>query len=137
MPKRRRQPSAEPARTGSNEPAVDAEPGADAEPAVGAEPSADAEPAVGARAASGTRTMIGGAEVPPLEPGAVVVHEGLAVIEVADPADLEMLLADSRLARMVLARIGERAAVALPHVAPSLLLALAKAGYIATVEGDS
>lgn len=125
MPKRRRQPSAEPARTGSNEPAVDAEPGA------------DAEPAVGARASSGTRTMIGGAEVPPLEPGAVVVHEGLAVIEVADPADLEMLLADSRLARMVLARIGERAAVALPHVAPSLLLALAKAGYIATVEGDS
>lgn len=131
MPKRRRQPSAEPAHTGANGPAVDAGPAADAQPAV------DAEPTVGARAASGTRTMSGGAEVPPLEPGAVVVHEGLAVIEVADPADLEMLLADSRLARMVLARIGERAAVALPQIAPSLLLALAKAGHIATVEGDS
>ena len=119
MPKRKRQTGAAPTPTGANGPA------------------ADGEPADGARTASGASTMVGGAAVPPLEPGAVVVHEGLAVIEVADPADLDVLLADSRLAGMVLARIGERAAVALPQVAPRLLLALAKAGHIATVEGDS
>lgn len=98
--------------------------------------AADSKPSAGMRAASGASTTIGGAEVPPLEPGAVVVHEGLAVVEVADAADLDVLLVDARFAGMVLARIGERAAVALPQVAPRLLLALAKAGHIATVEGD-
>lgn len=81
-------------------------------------------------------TSAGGGGVPPLEPGTVAVHEGLAVIEVADPADLAALLADPRLADLVLARIGERAAVALPQVAPRLLLAMAKAGHIPTVEGE-
>jgi hypothetical protein len=100
-------------------------------------PGTDGEPAEAAQAAPRASTMIGGAEVPPLEPAAVVVHEGLAVIEVADTADLDALLLDSRFAELVLARIGERAAVALPQVAPRLLLALAKAGHIATVEGDS
>ena len=80
--------------------------------------------------------MAAGAAVPPLEPGAVAVHEGLALIEVADPADLTALLADPRLGELVLARIGERAVVALPQVAPRLLLAMAKAGHIATVEGE-
>ena len=118
MPKRPRQP-----RTGRA-------------PAGAGGPAATGKPAEGTRAAPGASTTIGGAEVPPLEPGAVVVHEGLAVIEVPDPADLDVLLVDSRFAGMVLARIGARAAVALPQVAPRLLLALAKAGHIATVEGD-
>ncbi|MFN2322875.1 MAG: hypothetical protein ABR510_07940 [Trueperaceae bacterium] len=73
--------------------------------------------------------------VPPLEPGTVAVHEGLALIEVADAADLAALLADPRIAELVLARIGECAAVVLPHVAPRLLLALAKAGHTPAVEG--
>jgi hypothetical protein len=77
-----------------------------------------------------------GATVPPLEPGAVEVHEGLTLIEVADPADLAALLADPRLGELVLARIGERAAVALPQVTTVLLLAMAKAGHIPTVDGE-
>ena len=91
--------------------------------------AANAAPATAATAAAG-------ASLPPLEPGEVAVHEGLALIEVADPADLTALLADPRLGELVLARIGERAAVALPQVAPRLLLAMAKAGHIATVEGE-
>lgn len=75
--------------------------------------------------------------MPPLAPGEVALHEGLALIEVADSADLSALLADPRLAELVLARIGERAAVALPHLAPRLLLAMAKAGHIATIEDET
>ncbi len=78
----------------------------------------------------------GGAVVPPLPPGAVALHEGLVLVEVADPADLAMLLGDPRLADLVLARVGERAVVVLPPFAPRLLLALAKAGHVATVEGE-
>ncbi|MBW6456162.1 MAG: hypothetical protein K0A98_09780 [Trueperaceae bacterium] len=92
-----------------------------------------------ARAAGATAAataVAAGASVPPLAPGEVAVHEGLALIEVADPADLAALLADPRLGEFVLARIGERAAVALPQVAPRLLLAMAKAGHIATIEGE-
>jgi hypothetical protein len=88
-----------------------------------------------ARGASGTATT-GAADVPPLEGAAVAVHDGLALIEVADPADLAALLADPRLAELVLARIGENAAVALPQVAPRLLQALVQAGHTPTVEGD-
>jgi hypothetical protein len=79
---------------------------------------------------------VAGATVPPVESGTVVVHEGLTIIEVADAADLDVLLADRRLAEFVLARIGDRAAVALPQAAARLLLALAKAGHTPTVEGD-
>ncbi len=90
------------------------------------------EPAAPALARAGA---VGGATVPPLDAGTVAVHEGLTLIEVADPADLAALLADPRLAELILARIGERAAVALPQVAPRLLMALAKAGLTPTVEG--
>ena len=60
----------------------------------------------------------------------------LAQCSFLDAADLAALLADPRLAELVLARLGDRAAVALPQVAPRLLLAMAKAGYIATVDGE-
>lgn len=80
--------------------------------------------------------FLGGAVVPPLPAGGVVVHEGLALLEVAEPADLAALLGNPRFADLVLARVGERAVVVLPHLAPRLLLALAKAGYVATVEGE-
>lgn len=88
------------------------------------------------RAGAAATSPAAGAAVPPLAPGTVAVHEGLALIEVADAADLAALLADPRLAELVLARLGDRAAVALPQVAPRLLLAMAKAGYIATVDGE-
>lgn len=80
--------------------------------------------------------FVGGAVLPPLAPGEVALHEGLALLEVAEPADLAALLADPRFADLVLARVGERAAVVLPHLAPRLLRALAKAGHVATVEGE-
>ena len=99
-------------------------------------PRAAGAAAAAAPTASAGGVTAGGARVPPLEPGTVAVHEGLAVIEVADPADLAALLADPRLAELVLARIGERAAVVLPQVAPLLLLAMAKTGQIPTIEGD-
>lgn len=98
--------------------------------------SAGGRAAADAPTASEGRAASAGARVPPLDPGTVAVHEGLAVIEVADAADLAALLADPRLAELVLARLGERAAVALPQVAPLLLLAMAKAGLIPTIEGE-
>lgn len=85
---------------------------------------------------TGAPPAVGGAVVPPLPPAAVALHEGLVLVEVADPADLAAMLADPRFADLVLARVGERAVVVLPHFAPRLLLALAKAGHVATVEGE-
>jgi len=84
--------------------------------------------------ASGSRVL------PPIAPLAAeegMVHESLALIEVADPADLTALLSDPRIAPLVLARISDHAAVALPDAAPWLLLELSKAGHTPTVSGGS
>jgi len=66
-----------------------------------------------------------------------VLHQELTVIEVADPNDLTGLLADPRLAGLVLARIGSTAAVVEPRSLPRLLTVLLKAGHTPTVLGDS
>jgi len=75
-------------------------------------------------------------EIPPPPPGEVSLHHGLTVIEVSDPADLTALLANSRIAPLVLARIGPTSAVVSPKSAPRLLLALAKAGHTPNVIGE-
>ncbi len=72
--------------------------------------------------------------VPPAA-GEVVLHHGLTVIETSTEADLVALLSDPRLAPLVLARIGERAALVLPQAAPKLLLELKRSGRSATVSG--
>jgi len=66
-----------------------------------------------------------------------MVHDNLALLEVADPADLTALLSDPRIAALVLARISDHAAVALPDAAPWLLVELTKGGHTPTVEGES
>lgn len=71
----------------------------------------------------------------PLAAGEVALHEGLTIIETSDASDLTTLLADPRLASLVVARIGSTAAAVLPQAAPRLLLALIKAGHTPTVIG--
>jgi hypothetical protein len=83
--------------------------------------------------ANGVRTP---PPIDPLAPGQVMVHDSLALIEVDDPADLTALLSDPRIAPLLLARISDHAAVALPGAAPWLLLELTKAGHTPTIEGE-
>lgn len=70
--------------------------------------------------------------VPPA-PGEVVLHRDLAVVEVADAADLSSLLADPRISKHVIARIGSTAAAVLPEAAPRLVSALRQAGHTPTL----
>ena len=128
MPKRSRTTRAAPTAADAGVRPADAQTG-------GAQAATGVESAAGSTS-DGSAVTFGGVAIPPIEPGSVAVHEGLALIEVADPADLAALVADPRLAALVLARIGERAAVALPQAAVRLLLALAKAGHTPTVEGE-
>lgn len=72
--------------------------------------------------------------VPPA-PGEVVLHHGLTVIEASTEADLVAVMNDSRLAPLVVARIGARAALVLPGAAPQLLLEMKRSGRSATVIG--
>jgi len=66
-------------------------------------------------------------------PGEVVLHRDLTVVEAADAADLSGILADPRVSKHVIARIGSTAAVVLPGAAPRLVSALRKAGHTPTV----
>jgi hypothetical protein len=73
---------------------------------------------------------------PPLEAGPVA-HAGVVVIETATAADLEELLHDPRIAPLLLARLGDCAAVALPQHAQRLLSALSDSGRTPSVEGEA
>jgi len=70
--------------------------------------------------------------VPP-EPGEVALHRDLAVVEAADATDLSSILAEPRIAKHVIARIGSTAAAVLPAAAPRLVSALRQAGHTPTV----
>lgn len=75
-------------------------------------------------------------EVVPVRPGEVTLHQHLTIIEVTDPADLTSLLADPRLAKHVVARLGSTAAAVLPQSVPRLLMAMLKAGHTPRVLGE-
>lgn len=72
----------------------------------------------------------------PLAPGEVMVHRNLALLEVSEAADLTALLANSRIAPLITARIGETTAVATPEAARELHLALKKAKVSVTISGE-
>lgn len=63
------------------------------------------------------------------EAGEVVLHEGLTLVEVADPADLTSLQADPRLQGFILTRLSPTEAVVLPQHSQNFLKALLKAGH--------
>lgn len=75
-----------------------------------------------------------GRELPP--PPTPTLHAPLVLIEVADGADLSALLSDSRLAPLIVARLSDTAALALPGNARALLDALRKAGHTPKVAGE-
>jgi hypothetical protein len=60
---------------------------------------------------------------------APTLHAPLTVIEVAEAADLSALMADSRLAPLILARIAPTVAITTTDKCQSLLDALKKAGH--------
>jgi hypothetical protein len=68
------------------------------------------------------------------EAGEVVLHEGLTLVEVADPADLAALQADPRLKDFILARLSPNEAVVLPQHSQAFLKALLKAGHTPRVD---
>ena len=61
--------------------------------------------------------------------GEVVLHEGLTLLEVADPADLSAIHADARLKDLILTRLSPTEAVVLPQHSQTLVKALLKAGH--------
>lgn len=61
--------------------------------------------------------------------GEVVLHEGLTLLEVADPADLAAIQADARLKDFILTRLSPTEAVVLPQHSGAFLKALLKAGH--------
>ncbi len=61
--------------------------------------------------------------------GEVVLHEGLTLLEVADPADLSAIQADARLKDFILTRLSPTEAVVLPQHSQALVKALLKAGH--------
>ncbi len=61
--------------------------------------------------------------------GEVVAHEGLTLLEVADPADLSAIQADTRLKDFILTRLSPTEAVVLPQHSQTLIKALLKAGH--------
>ncbi len=61
--------------------------------------------------------------------GEVVAHEGLTLLEVADPADLSAIQADARLKAFILTRLSPTEAVVLPQHSQALVKALLKAGH--------
>jgi hypothetical protein len=59
----------------------------------------------------------------------VVLHQGLTLIEVADPADLSSLMVDSRIKPYIVAKLSETQLVVLPQHTKMLIEALRKAGH--------
>jgi hypothetical protein len=65
----------------------------------------------------------------PLRAGEVTLHDGLTLIEVTNEIELTTLLADPRLANLIVTRLGPTAAVVLPHALGRLLQAMPAAGH--------
>lgn len=61
--------------------------------------------------------------------GEVALHEGLTLLEVADPADLSAIQADARLKDFILTRLSPTEAVVLPQHSQAFVKALLKAGH--------
>lgn len=73
------------------------------------------------------------APIEPLGVGEVTLHDGLTLIEVADEVELTTLLADPRLANLIVTRLGPTAAIVLPHAVGRLLQAMLAAGHTPSV----
>ncbi len=61
--------------------------------------------------------------------GTALAHQNLALLEVADAADLQSLLLDPRVKSFVLSAVSPTQAVVLPQHSKALLEALKKAGH--------
>jgi hypothetical protein len=72
-------------------------------------------------------------DIPSFEPqpsaGEVIAHEGVSLLELADPADLSAIMVHTKIAPHVLARLSETEALVLPGSRDALLKALKQAGY--------
>ena len=61
--------------------------------------------------------------------GQVLAHQNLALLEVAEAADLQSLLLDARVKPFVLSQVSKTQALVLPQYSKALLEALKKAGH--------
>lgn len=59
----------------------------------------------------------------------VVLHDGLTLVEVADAADLNVILADPRLGDLVVMRLSDTEAAVLPEHHQAFVKALLRAGH--------
>lgn len=71
-----------------------------------------------------------------LPPGTTMLHRNVALLESDDPAELAALLANPRVASLVAARIGDRAALITPEAAHELHATLKRAGVSVTLVGE-
>ena len=63
------------------------------------------------------------------EPDTPILHENIPLLEVANPQELEMLLADAQTARFIVRRLSARVAVIAPGQDAALLARLRKLGH--------
>ncbi len=61
--------------------------------------------------------------------GDYILHENLPLLEVANPQELDMLLADARMARFIRRRLSPHVAVIAPGQDAALLARLLKVGH--------
>ncbi|MEM7736313.1 MAG: hypothetical protein AAF267_11030 [Deinococcota bacterium] len=83
--------------------------------------------------ASSSKISSAAVDIPSFEPlpraGEVIAHEGVSLLELADPADLSAIMVHKKIAPHVLARLSETEALVLPDSRDALLKALKQAGY--------
>jgi hypothetical protein len=61
--------------------------------------------------------------------GTVVAHQGLCLLEVADPTDLSALMLDKRLTGLIFTQVSPTQALVLPQHYKTVLETLKKAGH--------
>jgi hypothetical protein len=65
----------------------------------------------------------------PINPNPIAAHMNLTVLEVADPSDLNVLMADPRIGVLIAARLSDSSAIITPDKTEALLKALKDAGH--------
>jgi hypothetical protein len=65
----------------------------------------------------------------PVNPNPIAAHMNLTVLEVADPSDLNVLLADPRIGMLIAARLSDSSAIVTPDKTEALLKALKDGGH--------
>jgi hypothetical protein len=69
------------------------------------------------------------AKTVPVNQNPIAAHMNLTLLEVADPSDLNVLMADPRIGMLIAARLSDSSAIITPDKTEALLKALKEAGH--------